>query len=357
MLLLLAGCAPWLPTRQAAPEAQVVQATPLMAWVSLRTQQAPDAARQAALLAEARAQLSRRLTALSRKPVDEEVARHPAFMRRTLAAMGWQPLQIDPPVQVVQAAWQAKQGVFDLQAQVDLAAWVAQLRRQVVQLDEKLARFKRVPDRVNTLRQLRALLPAWPLLLQRQQLRTLLWRFDAESRLTKADRMARMLRERLRTLDEALVVEVDTEIERRPAFARLLRAALRQEGFSDRAGPADLFVFYEVQDDSAHRVAGGVAVHYAVRLKLADGDGAPFAEYALESAATAETEKLARQQAMSQLAESVVDRLVNKVLLAEYRLMRQKAQREENDKDALHSGDHSAAADHGGGHHVRAGQS
>ena len=329
MTLMLAGCAPWLPTRHEAPKAQVVQATPLMAWVTLRTHQAPDAARQAALLAEARAQLSRRLTALSRKPVDEEVAQHPAFMRRALAAMGWQPVKIDPPVQVVQAAWQADQGVFDLQAQVDLAAWVAQLRRQVAQLDAKLVRFKRVPDRVNTLRQLRALLPAWPLLLQRQQLRTLLWRFDAQSRLTKADRMARMLRERLRTLDEALVVEVDTEIERHPAFARLLRSALRQQGLSTRAGPADLFVYYDLRDDSLRNMSDGVAVHYAVRLKLADGDGAPFAEYTLESVATAQSEKLARQQAMKKLADSVVVRLINDVLLAEYRLAAKKAQRED----------------------------
>ncbi len=316
----MSGCVtlPWQKTAAPAEEPQLRSHGDWGVWVSMPSERKPDDALRQRLLEKARAQLSARLTQASRAPVDAWLRDLPPFMHRLLEKMNWREVEVRAPVYAVQFAWSAEQKVLDGQVELDWAKLVKQLRARRAALDAQLRCYRRVPDRVSHLKQLQALIPALPLLLERLQLRTLQWRFDPDSRVDKADRLARMLLERVHTLAMQLHVEVDTEVEKHRAFERLLRAQLAREGFSLRAKPADLRVLYAVTR-RLERQGGHVRVLYETDLELTDGDGVPFAQYRLDASGEGHSEKLAEVEAMATLGRSIVDKLLDYLLRA-YRL-------------------------------------
>lgn len=319
VLLFLGGCVSQGGVKPAA-KVDVVKQRFDAVWLSKHFEQAPGAEDVQTLVQQAKRKLKGAVQAKSKQDLAAVLNRQALILQLTLEKMNWQPLQFNPPMLVVQKAYTPASHTLDVQVEVDRVAWLKQLNKQLQALDQALLRFKRVPDQVNALLKLRAMVPALPLLLHRVQVREMIWRLAPDSAMTKQDRMADRLLYQLQQTSQDLVFEVDTDIEKKPAFERVLNAALLELGFKLLATrPADLFIVYEVKDMRVQAQKEGVKVTYLLNLKLSDADGSPFAVYPLEISAHGSTRQITTLRVMQKIADNI-QRKVADYLLTEYKV-------------------------------------
>jgi len=228
--------------------------------------------------------------------------------------MKWQPARLpafELPTFTPQLAYDGK--TVRVTVEVDKAALQKRLAARIAELDHALLAYRFVPDGQSRLIQIQYLLPAYPLLLERARDRQLLERlpFDAGRRVQ--DAYASALLGKLQTLLRKFSIELRANLEKDGVVESGLRALLIEQGLSMEDMP-DLFVLYDAQR-TTQPVNDGVEVTLQGQISLTDADEVPFERFDFRLSKRSETERMAQQKAIREVAERTlqgIDRLLLK---------------------------------------------
>jgi len=240
------------------------------------------------------------------------------FERRLLARMGYTPEKMAAPVlKAYVTGRKASAAAEQLTIEVDRVALVKALKARAAHIEEILMRdFRRVPDHVSHAKQLRALVPALPLLLERKVIEQQLWRWAPAYAPGRGWRLTEKLYSHLHELFKRFSATVQADVDKDIQFEKGLQTILPRFGILNAAGVPDLHVYYDAIESSAE-TAEGVRVTYRGNFRLLDTLEDPLDQFGFEVHAADGMKDLARQRAIMAAAQELVEHL-DRWMLQEY---------------------------------------
>lgn len=240
------------------------------------------------------------------------------FERRLLQKMGRTPDQIKSPRLAVYVSDRVPSDAGEtLIVEADRVALVEALRKRADELEAILMRdFLRVPDHVTHMKQLRTLVPALPVLMERKAIEQLLWRWEPQHKASRGWRLSEKLFSHLHELFKRFSASIQADVEKNDLFEQGLHAILPRYGIFTQGGVPDLMIYYDAIESSHQRgEAWKVALRGGFRLLDDREDLLDAFSYEAESARPDKT--LARRKAVETAVQQMLDHL-DRWVLQEY---------------------------------------
>jgi hypothetical protein len=312
----LIGCS-YLPGDKKAPSTQAVQAQGGAFEVTVSQtlsdeSQLPQA--QAALEKQAVTQLQKHFL---EEVIQTEQARLQAHLspyeKRLLGKMKWRAEAI-PPIEL--PTFMAKvtyaENTLKVTKEVDRAALAKILAERIAKIDQALLAYRFVPDTQPRLIQIQYLLPAYPLLLERELYVSVLQRLPMDYERRIQDVYATTLLGKLQTLMRKFAIEVRANLSKDATVETGLRTLLAEQGLNLQGMP-DVFVLYDAERQVTP-LNDGVEVTVQGRVSLADANEVPFAQFSYRLSKQGTTEQTAQLKANRALTEKTLQHLDNLLL-------------------------------------------
>ncbi|SIN68873.1 hypothetical protein SAMN05443662_0063 [Sulfurivirga caldicuralii] len=315
-LYSLIGCS-YFPGDKKAPSAQAVQAQGGAFEVTV-SQTLPDETQmpqaQAALEKQAVTQLQKHFLEEVIQAEQERLQAHLSlYEKRLLGKMAWRADAI-PPIELptFMAKVTYKEDTLKVTKEVDRAALAKILAERIAKIDQVLLAYRFVPDSQPRLVQIQYLLPAYPLLLERQLYERVLQRLPMDYDRRVQDIYATTLLGKLQTLMRKFTIEVRANLSKDATVETGLRTLLAEQGLNLQGMP-DVFVLYDAQRQVT-AFNGGVEVTVQGRISLADANEVPFAQFNYHVRKQGTTAQTAETKAIRAITEKTLHHLDNLLL-------------------------------------------
>lgn len=240
------------------------------------------------------------------------------FEQRLLQKMERTPDQIESPRLAVYVSGRVPSEAGEtLIVEGDRVALVEALQKRADELDAILMRdYRRVPDHVTHMKQLRTLVPALPLLMERKVVEQLLWRWAPQHESSRGWRLSEKLFSHLHELFKRFTASIQADVDKSAVFEQGLHAILPRYGILTQGGVPDLLIYYDAIE-SSRQTGEAWKVAFSGAFRLLDDREDLLDEFSYEAESAGLDKALVRRKAVEDAVQQMLEHL-DRWVLQEY---------------------------------------